>query len=201
MQLAHIQGIPLYQLFLDLSKAYDTLDQTQTLQLLNRYGVGVRILRLITIFWNSIQVIARQQGYYGEPFHSERGTTQGDIVSPTIFNIAVDAVVRAWLHELETEGLSGVVQAIFYADDGYLYSYDAEALQRATDLIVELFECMGLKTNPNKTKVMIYAPQPAPTRICTPAYKRKMGELNTDTYTSRKRQLTECDICKTIVQE
>jgi hypothetical protein len=69
-----------------------------------------------------------------------------------------------------------------------LYSYDAEALQRAADLIVELFERMGLKTNPNKTKVMIYyAPQPAPTRICTPAYKRKMGELDTDTYTSRKR--------------
>jgi hypothetical protein len=119
MQLAHIQGIPLYQLFLDLSKAYDTLNRTRTLQLLNRYGVGIRILRLLTNVWNSIQVVARQQGYYGEPFHSERGTTQGNIISPMIFNIVVNAVVRAWLHELESKGLSGVVQAIFYADNGY----------------------------------------------------------------------------------
>jgi hypothetical protein len=44
MQLAHIQGVPLYQLFLDLSKAYDTLDRTRTLQLLNRYCVGGKIL-------------------------------------------------------------------------------------------------------------------------------------------------------------
>jgi hypothetical protein len=94
-----------------------------------------------------------------------------------------------------------LVQAIFYADDGYIYSYDADALQRATDLIVELFECMGLATNPNKTKVMIYAPQPAPTQICTPAYKRKMGELDTDTYTTRKRRLIECEICNATVQE
>jgi hypothetical protein len=142
---------------------------------------------LLTFGIRSLRVVAQQQGYYGEPFRSERGTTQRNIVSPTIFNITVDAVVRTWLHKLEIEGLSGLVQANFYADDGYIYSYNADALQRATDLIVEFFECMGLETNPNKTKVMIYAPQPAPTRICTPAYKRKMGELDTDTYTARKR--------------
>jgi hypothetical protein len=135
------------------------------------------------------------------PFHAERGTTQGDIISPTIFNIVVDAVVRTWFHRLETEGLAEKVQVIFNADDGYLYSHNADALQRSTEKIVDLFECMGLKTNPNKTKVMTYAPQPAHTRICTPAYKRRMGDLDTDTYSARKRQIIECDICNANVQE
>jgi hypothetical protein len=66
------------------------------LPILQNYGVGEQILQLITKFWNSLTVVAKQQGYYGKPFRSERGTTQGDIVSPTIFNIIVDAVVRAW---------------------------------------------------------------------------------------------------------
>jgi hypothetical protein len=92
MQLAHIRGIPLFQIFLDLSKAYDTMDRTKTIQLLQKYGVGNRILKLLTNFWSSLTIVARQQGYYGTPFQSERGTTQGDIISPTIFNIVIDAV-------------------------------------------------------------------------------------------------------------
>ena len=33
---------------------------------------------------------------YGEPFLWERGMTQGDPISTTIFNVVVDAVVRHW---------------------------------------------------------------------------------------------------------
>jgi hypothetical protein len=63
MQLAHINSIPLYQIFLlDLSKAYDTLDRSCTLQILQDYGLGPQLLRLLTNFWNSTQVVARQQG-------------------------------------------------------------------------------------------------------------------------------------------
>jgi hypothetical protein len=117
-------------------------------------------------------IVAKQQGYYhGKPFRSERGTTQGDIVSPTIFIIVVDAVVRAWYHTLNLEVLADVVQAVFYADAGHRYSNDADALQRAADRIVDLFQCMGLATNPAKTKAMVCAPHPTTTRICTPAYK------------------------------
>lgn len=201
MQLAHIQSRPLYQIFLDLSKVYDTLDQSQTLQLLKQYGMGPRLLQLLTHFWDSLQVIARQQNYYGSPFRSERGTTQGDMISPTIFNIVVDAIVRAWYHQLDQEGLSDVVGAIFYADDGHLYSHDADALEQATSIIVDLFKRMGLKTNTTKTKALICAPKPSVTRICSPAYKRRMG-INADelTHRERKRQKVECEICDREVQ-
>jgi hypothetical protein len=200
MQLAHIHGTPLYQIFLDLSKAYDTLDRNRTIQILKDYGVGERLIRLLTNFWNSLTIVAKQQGYHGRPFRSERGTTQGDIISPTIFNIIVDAVVRAWYHTLNLEGIANNIQAIFYADDGHIYSNDPDALQQAVDLIVDLFQCMGLKTNPTKTKAMICAPCPTTTRICTAAYKRKMGDQTEQTYIERKRQQIECDICNTLVQ-
>ena len=38
--------------------------------------------------------------FYGQPFRTDRGVTQGDPVSPTVFNIVVDAVVRKVLLEV-----------------------------------------------------------------------------------------------------
>ena len=39
-------------------------------------------------------MVAREGGYYGDAFKGARGVTQGDPLSPTIFNVVVDAVVR-----------------------------------------------------------------------------------------------------------
>ena len=36
-------------------------------------------------------------GYYGEAFKGARDVTLGDSLSPTIFSVVVDAVVRHWV--------------------------------------------------------------------------------------------------------
>ena len=38
-------------------------------------------------------MMARAGSYYGEAFQGARGVTQGDLLSHTIFNMVVDAVV------------------------------------------------------------------------------------------------------------
>ena len=48
-------------------------------------------------------MVARAGGYYGEAFKGARGVTQGDPISPTIFNVVVDVVVRHWIEGLVTE--------------------------------------------------------------------------------------------------
>ena len=62
--------------------------------------------------------------------------TQGDPLSPTIFNMVVDAVVRHWVTIAVTEaetrgerGREGRHQAtLFYVDDGMLTSSDPQWL-------------------------------------------------------------------------
>jgi hypothetical protein len=84
--------------------------------------------------------------------------------------------------------------------DGHLYGTNADALQRAADIIVELFERIGLWANPTKTKAMVCAPHPAVTRISSPAYKRRMSDRNAQTYKERKWQQVECNICNARIQ-
>ena len=62
-------------------------------------------------YWRRLTMVARAGGYYGTAFGGERGVTQGDPLSPTIFNVVVDAVVRHWVNgiieEMEVRGETG----------------------------------------------------------------------------------------------
>ena len=48
--------------------------------------------------------------------------------------------------------------AIFYFDDGYITSKDAEFLQEALDILVETFKHVGLATNTKKMQAMVCTP-------------------------------------------
>jgi hypothetical protein len=48
--------------------------------------------------------------------------------------------------------------AIFYFDDGYIASKDAEFLQEALDILVETFKHVGLATNTKKMQAMVCTP-------------------------------------------
>ena len=56
-------------------------------------------------------MVARAGDYYGTGFKGARGVTQGNPLSPTIFNVVVDAVVRHWvtlyMEEAEKRGERG----------------------------------------------------------------------------------------------
>jgi hypothetical protein len=149
MQLSCVRRKTLYQVFIDLAKAYDTLNRGRTLEILEGYGVGKRILRLLKNFWDSLLVVARQGGYHSFSFSAGRGVTQGDIPSPTIFNVVCDAIIRAWKvgvtygHITSSDGRGAIneeIAAMLYADDGLLASNQPDILQGGTDYLVDLFE-------------------------------------------------------------
>ena len=124
-QLAYLEQHPLFVIFIDLKKAYDAMDRERCLEILVGYGVGPNILRLIMHFWDNAVLVCRASGRYGTPFKADRGVTQGGPLSPKLFNIMVDAIVREWLRqvlgdEAASSGVGAAVRyfvALFYADD------------------------------------------------------------------------------------
>jgi len=128
MQHMHRIGKPLYQIFIDVSKAYDGLDRERTLLVLRDYGVGENTLRILNNFWDAHTIIPRQRGFFGTPFKAECGVTQGDIISPTIFNIVIDCVLHHWYHSIQEHNHTTTTLR-FYADDGLLAGTNAASLQ------------------------------------------------------------------------
>ena len=95
-QVTAMREVVLHVIFLDLHKLYNALDKSRCLEILEGYGVGPRVLRLLRRYWAQLQMVARAGGYYGVPFCRERGVTQGEPLLPTILNVVVDTVVRYW---------------------------------------------------------------------------------------------------------
>jgi hypothetical protein len=74
--------------------------------------MGPNLIRILRNFWENLQVVPRQSGFYGHPIPSRRGVTQGDPLSPTIFNIVIDAIVR----ELFSYPYFDSLKVLFYAN-------------------------------------------------------------------------------------
>ena len=145
-------------------------------------------------------MVARAGSYYGKEFKGERGVTQGDPLSATIFNVVVDAVVRHWLQiatqEAERRGERGREgrhqAALFYADDGMIASSDPRWLQWAFTVLVGLFDRAGLKTNRKKTVSMTCRPSSTPGNRSEETYGHTMTG---DGPTPRERERVTCGDC------
>jgi hypothetical protein len=116
-----------------------------------------------------------------------------------MFNVCVDAVIREWLRRtLGKEAAQGIFEeasrgiVAFYVDDGLVGSRNPIWLQSALQVLVILFESIGLRTNPDKTKVMTCVPRKIRVSHTEEAYHvQQYGPVNP----TAKRHQVECDIC------
>ena len=192
MELAQRSHTPLYMIFLDLKKAYDTLNRNRTMIILEKYGVGKNIANFITRIWEGDTIVPKQSGFYGKPFKATRGVRQGDIMSPTIFNIIVDAVIREWENKSTTN--QSLVENLFYADDGLIMSENPEDAQTTLNIFTDGFARIGLNMNAVKTEAMVLQGGKIYGSISQEAYDRRATGVGT-THRERSLQKVQCELC------
>ena len=88
---------PLFQVLIYVRNTYNFLDREWCLELRIGYGLGKNLDRLLEKYWRRHRIVPKLGKYLGTVFGAGIGLTQGDPASPMIFNIVVDAVVRAVL--------------------------------------------------------------------------------------------------------
>ena len=138
-------------------------------------------------------MVTKAGKYYGKMFSTWRGVTQGDPVSLTLFNIIVDAVVRATFQDIcgpqEAQHgfrwMEGEHNILFYADYRRIVGQDPIWVQTVLTTMVRIFERVDLQTNLNNTKATICTPGFILGKQVSEAYK---GQATGEGPTFRERK-------------
>ncbi|XP_072051734.1 uncharacterized protein [Amphiura filiformis] len=95
------QQIPLYMVFIDFTKAFDTIDRELLWKLLEHYGCPYIFVKIIREFHDRMQATALVDGDTTEPFPLCHGVKQGCVLAPTLFGLYLAAVL-----EISSDNLS-----------------------------------------------------------------------------------------------
>ena len=147
----------IYFCFIDYAKAFDCVDHNKLWTILKEMG----ILDHLTCVWRNLY--AGQEATVGpghgttDWFQIGKGGRQSCILSPCLFNLYADYIMRnAGLDEAQA-GIKIArrnINNLRYADDTTLMAESEEELKSLLMKVKEESEKVGLKLNIQKTKIM-----------------------------------------------
>jgi len=157
------KGRKLYVAFMDLEKAYDRVDWNAMWDVLKIYGVGGPLLNGIKAFYKEASACVRVDGEMSESFNIRVGVRQGCVMSPWLFNVYMDGVIREMKAKLgkvgaklNVEGEDWWLITSLFADDSVLMAESEKELQKIVDEFNNVCKRRKLKVNVGKSKVMVF---------------------------------------------
>lgn len=144
---AKSQGRHLGVLFIDFSKAFDTIGHDYLFNIL-RYSLPAGVVELIKSLYTDIDTVSEIGQKRTGTIRIGRGVKKGDPLSPLLFTLAVDPLLR----RLEATGLgaslgAGKVASVVFADDTALPTNTAKDMQSLLNIVIDFGKRTGLKLN------------------------------------------------------
>ena len=148
--------------FMDLEKAYDTIDRHGMWQMLRVYGVGGKLFKAVQSFYVESRARVRVGNDLSEWFPVNVGLRQGCMMSPWLFNVYMDGVVREvnvrvvgkGLELLSSNGGRFEINQLLFADDTALVADSKDKLYRLVSEFGRVCERRKLRVNVGKSKIM-----------------------------------------------
>lgn len=175
------QNQPLYMVFIDFTKAFDTVNRDCLWKILQTYGCPPKLISMIKQLHNGMQAQVNLNGSISTAFPVAQGVKQGCVLAPTLFALYLTAVLELCpaandegIH-MKTRSDGGLFNVsrlrastkvrkicaaeLLYADDSALVAHSPEVLQRMLNKFASAASDLGLTINVKKTEVM-YQPTP-----------------------------------------
>ena len=179
------QDRPLYMVFVDFSKAFDTVGRTGLWQLLKKYGCPEKFTTMIEALHTGMMATVNVGGEVSESFRVTNGVKQGCLLAPTLFSIFLSAMLDNAFRDMgdgiyiqsrqsadlfnvahfraKTKTTRILMRELLFADDSALVAHSAEEMQKIVDAFSNASKKFGLKINIKKTEVL-YQPNSTRTR-------------------------------------
>ena len=164
--------------FIDLSKAFDTVDRQMLWRVLSKFGCPDKFVKMIRAFHSGMSATVFVGGEESDPFEVNVGVKQGCAMAPVLFNIFLAAAHLLFNQRLDSDvgtvityrmdgslfnlqrlrartKVSHVrICELQYADDCALLAHTPAALQRSVNTLKSVYTDLGLVINPDKTEIM-----------------------------------------------
>ena len=149
----------MYVCFMDLEKAYDRVNRESLFRVLSVKGVKDCLLEAVKAFYKNSRAGVRVGRKMGDLFEVKGGLRQGCVMSPWLFNLYMDEVVKSMNRQgrgmkVKYGGIDEEVNVFLFADDTVLIAETEDELGELVEEFVRNCDEKGLKINVKKTKVM-----------------------------------------------
>jgi len=96
-------NIPTYIAFIDFKKAFDSVDRDKLWNIMASEGIPTHLIPIIQRIYTENTIRINKVKGTSENFRViNQGVRQGCPLSPVLFNLYLDEVIRIWLKELKT---------------------------------------------------------------------------------------------------
>src|SRR5574342_482881 len=151
----------IYFCFIDYAKAFDCVDHNQLWKILKEMGIPDHLTCLLRNLCAGQEATVRTGHGTTDWFHIGKGVRQGCILSPCLFNLYAEYIMRnAGLEETQAGiKIAGRnINNLKIGDDTTLMAESEEKLKSLLMKVKEKREKVALKLNIQKTKIMASGP-------------------------------------------
>ena len=151
----------IYFCFIDYAKAFDCVDHKKLWKILREMEIPDHLTCLLRNLYTGQEATVRSGHGRTDWFQTGKGVRQGCILSPCLFNLYAEYIMRNARLEEAQAGIKTARRNIYnlrYADDTTLMAESKEKLNSLLIKVKEESEKVGLKINIQKTKTMASGP-------------------------------------------
>ncbi|KAL4082900.1 hypothetical protein QTP88_029554 [Uroleucon formosanum] len=145
-----------HMVFIDYKKAYDSIHRASLIKILEEFGMPSKLISLVGCSISHTDIKVKVGQTLSKTVQVTTGLRQGDAISPVLFNIVLEKVVRE--AALDKEGVKlgeNNIGILAYADDIVLMADSKDKLKEQSKQLINATKRVGLEINAEKTEYMV----------------------------------------------